>query len=145
LFGAPLARLGLIEPTNSSGNRLCTSGTLHCRRINEEIEAGMTSASHLDDVVEDRAAGRGDDSDTAGKGRQRAFAFCIEEAFREQARLELLEGNTQGAGAARLHSFGNQLELSARLVNGDSASYEDGKTILRAEAKKLGLTAEEDD
>jgi hypothetical protein len=66
-------------------------------------------------------------------------------AGREQARLELLEGNTQGAGAARLHSFGNQLELSARLVNGDSASYEDGKTILRAEAKKLGLTAEEDD
>jgi hypothetical protein len=69
----------------------------------------------------------------------------VEEAFCEQAGFELLEGELEGAGAARLHGLGDELELAAGLVDGDAATDEDGEAVGGTEAEELGLAAEEDD
>ena len=105
----------------------------------------MAAANDLDDVVEHGSAGGGDDADGAREGGQRALAGGVEEAFGEQARLELFEGELQGPRAARLQRLGDELELAARLVDGDAAAHQDGESILRAEAEELGLAAEEHD
>ena len=65
--------------------------------------------------------------------------------FREEVGFELFEGELDGAGAARLHGLGDELELAARLVDGDAAPDENGEAITGAEAEELGLAAEEDD
>ena len=95
--------------------------------------------------MEDGAAGGGDDADGAREGGQRALAGGVEEAFGEQAGFELFEGELESAGAARLEGFGDELELAARLVDGDAAAGEDGEAVLRAEAEEQGLAAEEND
>ena len=89
--------------------------------------------------------GGGDDADACGEGGQRALAGGVEEAFGEQAGLELLEGELQRAGAAGFEGFGDELELAAGFVDGDAAAGEDGEAVLRAEAEELGLAAEEHD
>jgi hypothetical protein len=69
LIGQALIGLALIEPANAGGDGLGAAGTLDHRGIDEEIEAGVATASHLDDVVEDGTAGRGDHTDATGEGR----------------------------------------------------------------------------
>jgi hypothetical protein len=55
------------------------------------------------------------------EGGEGAFAGGVEEAFGEETGFELLEGELEGAGAARFHGFGDELELAAALVDGDAA------------------------
>jgi hypothetical protein len=105
----------------------------------------VAAANDLDDVVEDRTAGGCDDAEGARKCGQRALAGGVEEALGEEARLELGEGELEGAGTAWLEGFGDELELAARLVDGDAAANENGESVLRVEAKELRLSAEEDD
>ena len=118
---------------------------LHDGGVDEQVERGVAAADDGDDVADDGAGGRGNDADAAGEGRQGALAGGVEEAFGEQAGLELLEGELEGAGAARLEGFGDELELAAGLVDGDAAADEDGEAVGGAKAKELGLAAEEDD
>jgi hypothetical protein len=80
-----------------------------------------------------------------GEGGQGAFAGGVEEAFCEEAGFELVEGLEEGAGAAELEGFGDELELAARLVDGDGAAGADFVAVFGAEAKEGGLAAEEDD
>ena len=118
---------------------------LHGGGIDQQIEARVAAANDLDDVVQDGAAGGGDDADGAGEGGQGTLAGGVEEAFGEQAGFELLEGELQRARAAGLDRLGDELELAARLVDGDAAAHQDGEAILRAEAEHLGLAAKEHD
>ena len=104
----------------------------------------MAAADDFDDVVENRATGRGDDTYAARKGGELALAFSFEEAFGLQLVAELLVGELECACAARFERVGDELELAARLVDGDAAAGQDREAILRAKAKKLGLAAKED-
>jgi hypothetical protein len=95
--------------------------------------------------MEDCPASRSSNSDTTGEGRQRTLPSSVEEAFRKQARFELFEGELQRPGTAWLHGLGDKLELTARLIDGDSAPHQHGETILGTEPKELGLATEEHD
>ncbi len=105
----------------------------------------MAAANDGEDVAYHGSAGRGDDADALRIGRQCALAGGVEETFCKEARFELLEGELEGAGAARLQSFGDELQLPAALVDGDVATDQDSKTIGGAEAQELRLAPEEHD
>jgi len=61
----------------------------------EDVEAGMAAGDDVEEVADDGAGGRSDDSDGAGKRGQRLFAAGIEQAFSLEAFLELLEGELE--------------------------------------------------
>ena len=103
----------------------------------------MAAANDLDDVVEHRSAGGGDDANRAREGGQRALASGVEESLGQQARLELFVRKLQGPRAARLQRLGDELKLAARLVDGDAAAHQNGQSVLRLEAQQLRLAAEE--
>ena len=79
---------------------------------------------------------------SAGKGFLRS---CGEESLGGQLGLELLEGDLQGSGAHRLHVFGEQLHLAARLVHGDASAGDDLHPVLRTEAQQARLGAKHHD
>ncbi|MCU1318967.1 MAG: hypothetical protein JWP98_485, partial [Edaphobacter sp.] len=134
-----------VEPADACGDGAGGGGALHGRGVDEKVQVGVTTADYGDDVADDGARGRGDDAEAFGEGGEWALAGGIEEAFGEEAGLELLEGQLEGTGSAWLHGFGDELELAAALVDGDAATDENGEAIGQAEAEELGLTAEEDD
>ncbi len=105
----------------------------------------MAAGDDVQKVADDGAGGRGDDADGAGKGGQRALAVGVEEAFGLEARLELLEGQLQRAGADRLHGLGHQLHLAALLVDADPAANQHVQAVFGAEAEQHRLAAEEND
>ena len=136
-------RIG-VEPADAGGDRAGAVCPLHGSGVDEEVEAGVTAADDGDDVADDGAGGRGDDADAARERRQGALAGGVEESLGGEALLELLEGELQGAAAARLHGLGDQLQLATALVDGDAAAHQHGEAVGGAEAEKLGLAAEED-
>ena len=125
-----------VEVADSGGDGGAAGCALHGGRIDEQVEAGVAAADDVDDVADDGAGGRGDDADALREGGEWALAGGVEEAFGEEAGLELLEGELERAGSARLQRFGDELELAAALVDGDAAADEDGEAVSRAEAEK---------
>ena len=119
--------------------------TLHGDGVKQNVEAGVAAADDVEEIANDGASGRGDNADGAGKGRQGALAFGVEEAFGFKARLELFEGELERSGADGLHRFSDELHLSALLVDADTASDENVEAIFRAEAEEQSLAAEQDD
>jgi hypothetical protein len=113
--------------------------------VDEELERCVAATDDRDDIAEDGAGERGDDSDAAGKGRQRAFAGGVEEAFGEEAGFELLEGQLEAARSARLDSLRDELKLAPGLIDGDATADENCQAVCRAEAKQLGFATEQDD
>ncbi len=134
-----------VKPVDTGGYGLRAGGALHGGGIDEEVEAGVAAADDGDDVADDGAGGRGDDADAVGEGWEGALAVGVEEAFGEEAGFELFEGELEGSGTAGFEGFGDELELAAGLVDRDAATDEDGEAVGGAEAKELGLAAEEDD
>jgi hypothetical protein len=98
-----------------------------------------------DDVADDGSSGRGDDADGAGKGWEQAFTGGVEETFAEKAGFELFEGELECSGTERVEGFGDELELAARLVDGDASFDEDGQAVSWAETEEGGLAAEKND
>ena len=104
----------------------------------------MAAADDVDDVSQGGAGGRGDDADAVGKGGQRG-AGAVEEAFAAEAVAELLEGELEGAGAARTEGFGDELELAAGFVDGDATADFNREAVAELEVEQLGLAPEHDD
>ena len=142
-FAQALLGLDLVEPADSRGDRGGAFGALHRRRIDQQIQARVATANNFDDVVKHRSAGGGDDADRTREGGQRALASGVEEAFGQQARLELFVRKLQSPCAARFQRLGDELKLAARLVDGDAAAHQNGQSVLRLEAQQLRLAAEE--
>jgi hypothetical protein len=134
-----------VEKADSGCHRRGARWALHDGGVDQQVERGVTAADDGDDVADDGAGGRSNDADGTGEGRQRSLAGGVEEAFREQAGLELFKGELNGASTSRLEGIGDELELAAGFVYGDAAAREDGETVGGAKAKELGLAAEEDD
>src|SRR4051812_36386236 len=109
----------IVEPLNASDERGRAAGSLHYRWIDQQLQPGMPPAHHLDDVVKHRSSHRGHDAYAPWKRRQRPLAGRIEQAFGEQTILQLLVRKLQRSSTARLHGFGNQLQLTALVVHRD--------------------------
>ena len=105
----------------------------------------MTPGGDVEKVADDGAGGRGDDSDSAGKGGKRAFAIRVKQALGLEPGFELLEGELERPGTDRFHRFGHQLHLSALLIDRDPATDQHPQAVLGAEAKQERLAAEEYD
>jgi hypothetical protein len=105
----------------------------------------VAATNHGDDVADDGSGGRSNDADGAREGWQEAFACGIEEAFGEEACLELFEGQLDPSRSARLHGVSDELELAARFVDRYAAPDKDCEAVVGAKPKKLGLATEEDD
>ena len=66
---------------------------------NDEVRVRVAAAQHLDDVANRRAVERGDDADLARQRRQRPLARRVEQPFRLQPLLQLIERELQRAEA----------------------------------------------
>ena len=132
-----------VKPADSIRHRSGAFAALDGGGIDKEVETRMSAADDLDDVVEDRSAGGGDDTNRARKGGQGTLAGGVEEALGQEAGLELLERKLQGPGTPGFQGLGDELKLAARLVDGDAAAHQNCEAVLRAEAEKLRLAAEE--
>jgi hypothetical protein len=103
----------------------------------------MAATADLDDVAKGRALQAGDDADAAGEGWE--WALVGEDAFATELLLEGLDCGQESADAGGLHGFGDELELTAGLVDGELAGDSDSVAVLGAEAEELALTPEEND
>lgn len=103
----------------------------------------MAAVDDVDEVANDCACGRGNDADTMRECRKGFFCGGIEEATRFEALPELLKGDLKRAGAYGLKEFGDELHLSALLVDGDLAANQNVEAVGGLEAKERGLLAEE--
>jgi len=88
------------------------------------------------DVVERGAGERGDDADRARMRRQRALERGVEEALGLEASAQPNEPFVQRALAGRLHGLGDELQLAARLVDGDATAQLDALAFERREIEQ---------
>ena len=135
--------VGRIEVTQAGEEFRRGTGSLHCCRVDEDVDAAVAAAGDGDDVADDGALRRGDDADGGGVGGERALAGGVEEAFCLELGFELFELELEGSGAARFEGFGDELELAARFKDGDAAAGEDGHAIGRLPFEEGGLSTEE--
>jgi len=118
---------------------------LHGNWKEQYVEAGVAASDDVEEVADDCAGGRGDDASGVREGRQRTFAFGVEEAFSLEAFFELLEGELERACADGLHGFCDELHLSPLLVDADAAADQNMQAVFGTEAEKHGLAAEKND
>ena len=88
------------------------------------------------DVVQRRGAERGHHADAARQHRQRPLAGRVEQALRFQPGLELQELLEQGALAGPAQAFDDQLQVAARLVDGQPAQHFDLFAVARHEIQQ---------
>ncbi len=88
------------------------------------------------------AARRSHDSDPARKRWNGLLARGIEQPFRRQLRLELLEGNLQCTRAFWFEELGGELQFPARLVDGEASAGDDRHSVSKLEAQQARLRAE---
>jgi hypothetical protein len=142
--GAPGFVGGTVgEPADAGGYFAGAVGALDGRRIDQQVDGGVAAAADLDDIAERGAVKAGDDADAAREGGE--GTLVVEDAFAAELFFELLDGGEEGAEAGLLHGFGDELHLTAGLVDAERAGDADGVAVFGAEAEELGLAAEEDD
>ena len=117
---------------------------LHARRPDHEVRVRCAAPQHLDDVAQRRAVERRDDPDLARQRRQRPLARRVEEPFRLQLLLQLLERELQRAEPVRLHVLADDLVLALRLVDAEPAARDDVQAVLGLEPQVADRRAEHD-
>src|SRR5262249_4173437 len=111
-----------FERTNDFARRFFA---LHADGIEGEMDVVKTAPQDANYVPDCGAFGRSDQADAAGKKRQRFFARGIEEAFRFETLLELLESELERAAPLRLHGLDVNLIFAALLVDADASAHGD--------------------
>ena len=134
-----------VEPPDPGDHRLRAGVALHDGGIDEQVQAGVPPPHHGDDVTDHRPSRRSNDTDAVWKRRQRTLARRIEQALVRKPPLQLLKGELQRPGPARLHGLGNQLQLPPALIDRNASAHQDSQPILWAEAQQLGLSAKQND
>ena len=94
-------------------------------RVDHDANVRRAPRQRRRHVVERGAGERGDDADRARMRRQRALERGVEEALGLEARAQPNEPFVQRALARRLHDLGDELQLAARLVDGDPTAQLD--------------------
>ncbi|MPN59509.1 hypothetical protein SDC9_207230 [bioreactor metagenome] len=102
-----------------------------------DAEVGGAPVQRAQHVAQRRRLQAGDDGQAARVGRQRAFAFGGEEAFIFKLCLEPQEAFVEIALAGATQRFDSELELAARLVEGDQRAGLHLLPVLRAPAQEL--------
>jgi hypothetical protein len=121
---------GRLQPLHQAGHH----DQLHLR------SAARQGGRH---IAQRRRAQRGDDADPARKIRQRPLARGVEQALGLQLRLEAQELLVERTLAGGLQGFGNELKLTARLVERDAATAAHALPVLRREAQLRGAAAKQ--
>ena len=131
-----------VESLDGFGDGLGGSSPL--REAGREEERGQRPATGQDllDIVPDRAAGRGDDSDAAGIGRERPLALGIEEALLAEIAEESLELGLEDTFAERAEVVDDDLQRASSEVEIGAAVDEDLIALLNGHASVFA--AEED-
>ena len=106
---------------------------LHARGADDDVRVGVPSPQHVDDVANRGAFQRRHDSDLARERGQRTFPRAVEESFRFEPLLQLIEGQLQRAQAVRLEMLADQLILALRLVHRNPAARDDAQAVHRLE------------
>jgi hypothetical protein len=127
------------EPGKPTCNFKRTTRPLHRRRINQQINARMPTATDLDNVSQRRALQAGDNTNTARKRRQRTLA--VKQSFATQPLFELTRSRQQSAQANLLHALSDKLHLPTLLINSERASEPHSIAILRTKPQPLRLRA----
>ncbi|OPZ83042.1 MAG: hypothetical protein BWY76_02466 [bacterium ADurb.Bin429] len=94
-----------------------------------------------DEVVHHRAGGRGAERDTPRYHRKRALARLIEEPFRFQLLLQLLEGKVEVAHAVISEGVDVELVLPGALVDSDAALGQHALAFLGPKPQRLHALA----
>ena len=115
---------------------------LHARGANDDVRVGIAAAKDLDDVA--NAAPSSDVTTpilrgSAGSGRLRR---AIEQPFRAQPLLQLIERQLQRAEPLRLEVLADDLVFALRVVDADPAARHDVQPVLRLEAQRAQRRAE---
>ena len=90
--------------------------TLHLRGIDEDAHRLVTPVEDVEDVLDGSATRRSDQSDAARQRGKRLLAGGLEQAFRRELGLQLLEGDLQRPGALGLEVLGLKLQVAALVV-----------------------------
>src|SRR5207247_1588940 len=117
---------------------------LHPHRRNEDMQVAEAAADDVEDVADGRAGWRRDDADHSREGREQPLAPLVEEAFRLELPLELLESELERAEALGLHHLDDQLVLTPRGVDVEAAEDQHLLAVLEVEAHPPAAAAEED-
>ena len=131
--GYELRPVGCAEVFDAAANFVDGACALHLRGEEANVEAGEAARQDFDEILNDRAFGRGDDADAQRIAGERAFARDVEKAFFAEAGAELLEGELQGAVALGFDAFDDELVFAALLVDIDTAADENLNAIFRLE------------
>jgi hypothetical protein len=131
------------EPADAGRDLGGAVGALHGCGVNQQVHRGMAAAADLHDVAQRSALQAGNDADAAREGRQRALV--LEQAFAAQPGFELLHGSQQSAQPGLLHGLGDELKLSARVVDRKLSAQANGVAVFGPESQQLRLAAEEHD
>jgi hypothetical protein len=137
-------RLHAIEMKNAGGEFSGCLLALHRCRVKQYVEASVAAADDVEEVVNNGARGRCDDTDAAGEGREGAFAVRVEEAFFLQLLFQLLKRELQRAGPDGFERLSDELKLTAFLIDRDAATRQDVQRSLGTKAQESRLSPEKD-
>src|SRR5450755_3907414 len=96
----------------------------------------MAALEDVEDVAKRSGLRRRHDADASRQGRDRLPALGGKQAFGFEFRLELLEGQLQGAGTLGLEVLGGNLELAAVFIYGHATADNHLQAIGRPEAEQ---------
>ena len=133
--------LGSLDGGQQLGRRLLP---LHAGRVDDDTQLRGTPSQRGEHVLKCGSLQRADDADGVDVGRQQLLASRIEQPFGCQQRLQPREPLPDIARPGQLHAFDAQLEVTARLVEGDTGHHFDTITFARHEAHPLRRQAEHD-
>ena len=93
-------------------------------------------------IAQSGCAQRGDQPQPPWKGSKRALTGGVKQALGFQLGLDAQKGLVQRALPGATHAFHNQLQIAARLINGQAARNLDLVAIAGLPAEQAGGTAE---
>ena len=104
----------------------------------------MAAAQNVQNISQSGGLRGSYNANTARQWRNWLLSSGIEQSFRLQLGLELLEGDLQRPGALRLKIFGGELQVAFVFIDGYSPAQHDLHPVLGAEAQQPGLRTEHD-
>ena len=113
-----------VERANGARNLRRGHVALDPDRVNRDREAVEPASEHVQDVPDRGSGRRRDDADVPREKRDRPLLCLVEEPFRGELRLQLLERELEGADPDRLDREPPDLELAGRRIEIEVAAHD---------------------
>ena len=107
------------------------------------MQVGEAAADDVEHVADGRAGGRGHDADHPRERGEGSLARLLEEPFRLQLALELLEGELERTQPLRLHHLDHELVLTPRRVHVEAAEGQHLHAVFQLEAHAAAPSPEQ--